>query len=283
MSTIVNIIDLAPLVGDILVDTLRDMEMDVQKFYCCPPDDSKRFKECRWYGKPGSCYDNHCPVTGHSVQITDSPYGLGEGCAPRLERSRAFCCDLEDNKSPFLPVPLENLFENPPEGDDIDTDYILETDDTWGTGDSKVDADEPNDAAFQFVVMTSPEELQLSLDKRDGSHWSLFNCNDAVSEEPQTIQMVCTDVSKDSNCHKISLGHGVPGTILQMPPGCGPGKYAVAKDMTVSPGQIVPRGFKDLGHKAVVYDLTFDYDFSRVPRDLGNTQLWIDYSNEPGY
>ncbi|SPO07096.1 related to chitinase [Cephalotrichum gorgonifer] len=285
LSTVVDIVDLAPLVGDILIGAMRDYEMEFMKFYCCPEKDFKRFKDCGWYGSPDTCFNNHCPVTGHSVQLTDSPYGFGESCFPRVERNRVFCCDLSDNKSPFLPVPLENLFVHPPEGDNIDTDFILEIDDTWGTGSSKTndDADEPNDAAFQFVIMTSPEELQVSLDKRDGSHWELFNCNDAESEEPQTIQMICTDVSEDSNCHKIELGHGVPGTILQMPPGCGPGTYAVAKDMVVSPHQIVPRGFESLRHKPVVYDLTFDYDFSRVPRDLGNTQLRIDYSNEPGY
>lgn len=30
-------------------------------------------------------------------------------------------------------------------------------------------------------------------------------------------------------------------------------------------------------------DLTFDYDFHRVPRDMGDTLLWIDFSNEPEY
>lgn len=28
-------------------------------------------------------------------------------------------------------------------------------------------------------------------------------------------------------------------------------------------------------------DLTFDYDFRRVPRDMSDTLLWIDFSNEP--
>ncbi len=32
-----------------------------------------------------------------------------------------------------------------------------------------------------------------------------------------------------------------------------------------------------------MHELTFDYDFTRVPRDLGNTQIRIDFSNEPGY
>jgi chitinase len=33
----------------------------------------------------------------------------------------------------------------------------------------------------------------------------------------------------------------------------------------------------------VVYSLTFDYDFARVPRDLGNTQMRIDFSNQDDY
>lgn len=134
------------------------------------------------------------------------------------------------------------------------------------------------------MVITSPEELQVSLDKRDGSHWELFGCNDAISEEEQTIQMFCTDTSETSNCHKISLGHGVPGTILEMPKGCGPSRYAVAKSMVLSekplPEHLSKRHYDA---KPVVYDLTFDFDWQRVPRDLGDTQLRVDYSNEVGY
>jgi chitinase len=32
-------------------------------------------------------------------------------------------------------------------------------------------------------VLASPETLQVTLDKRDGSHWELFDCNDAVTED----------------------------------------------------------------------------------------------------
>ena len=152
------------------------------------------------------------------------------------------------------------------------------------TGKADTTDDEPNDASFGFVVITSPEELQVSLDKRDGSHWELFNCNDAVSEEEQTVQMFCTDTSENSNCHKITLGHGVPGTILEMPTGCGPSKYAVAKSMMLSevelPGHLAKRHYT--AHP-VVYDLTFDFDWRRVPRDLGDTQMRVDFSNEVGY
>lgn len=95
--------------------------------------------------------------------------------------------------------------------------------------------------------------------------------------------MICTDFSEKSNCHKIGLGHGVPGTILQMPKGCGPGKYAVAKSMEPAKHQLVPRHLSHLGSKAVVYDLTFDYDFTLVPRDLGDTQMRVDFSNQDNY
>lgn len=250
--------------------------IDVLKYYCCPKKDADEFENCAWHGKPGSCYDNHCPVGSHSVQLTDSPYGEGEDCFPRVERTRVFCCDPVNGASPFLPVELDRLFPDPPSGDDVDTDHELNTDD---------ESDDPDETAFSFVVLTSPEELQVSLDKRDGSHWSLFNCTDTQSEKEQTIQMVCIDISETSNCHKISLGHGVPGTILQMPEGCGPGKYAVAKEMKVAQSQMLPRdlNFDPRRPSPIVYDLTFDYNFQRVPRDMGKTQLRIDYSNQPGY
>ncbi|KAK2850539.1 hypothetical protein FQN49_005565, partial [Arthroderma sp. PD_2] len=175
----------------------------------------------------------------------------------------------------FLPVPLENLFEHPPTGDNVNTDFDLNLDDEDG---------DPDNTAFQFVVMTSPEEIQTSLDKRDGSHWDVFGCKDAVTEGEHTVQMVCTDFSENSNCHKISLGEGVPGTILQMPKGCGPGKYAVAKSMERAKSQLIPRHLASrVPSKGVVYDLTFDYDFSRVPRGMGDTQMRVDFSNQDNY
>lgn len=266
------------VVGELLVDAVEELAKEFGaeaiKWYCCPKEDSKKFENCQWYGTPGSCFDNHCPVNSHSVQLTDSPYGEGQDCYPRSDRARVFCCDPVGGASPFLPVSLEKLFPHPPEGDNVDTDHDLNVEDSGN----------PSDSAFSFVVMTSPDELQVSLDKRDGSHWELFNCSQTTSEAEQTIQMVCTDNSENSNCPKIGLGHGVPGTILQMPEGCGPGKYAVAKEMKMAKNQLLPRKFSgNLDHKSIVYDLTFDYDFRRVPRDLGDTQLRIDFSNEPGY
>ena len=271
-----------PLRGPALEAVLDALDI-AEKRYCCPPDDAKKWEDCQWYGQPGSCSDNHCDL-GHQVQLATSAYGEGLTCTPFVDRSRVFCCDPTEGRSPFLPVPLDHLFPHPPEGDDVDTDFDLKVDNTWGDGKADTADDEPNEASFGFVVITSPEELQVSLDKRDGSHWELFNCHDSVSEEEQTVQMFCTDVSKNSNCHKISLGHGVPGTILELPKGCGPSKYAVAKSMMLSDVELPTHLAKrHQGANPVVYDLKFDFDWRRVPRDLGDTQMRVDFSNEVGY
>jgi chitinase len=272
---------LAQIVGDALEDLLDIIEVETLKQYCCPADDAKRWRNCDWYGEPGSCFDNHCPEV-RAVQLTDSYYGAGETCGWRWERVRVFCCDPVEGEELFLPVPLKNLFENPPTGDDIDTEFDLVVDDTFGSGESQVD-ENPGDSAFQFVVLTSPEELQISLDKRDGSHWEVFGCKDGVTEGEHTVQMVCTDFSENSNCQKIHLGHGVRGTILQMPKGCGPGKYAVAKSLEPAKHQLLPRHLSHLGPRAVVQNLTFNYDFTLVPRDQGETQMRIDFSNQDNY
>lgn len=65
--------------------------------------------------------------------------------------------------------------------------------------------------------------------------------------------------------------------------GCGPGRYAVAKDMAPASDQnkvILPQASLP-AHTSIIYDLTFDYDFTRVPRDLGDTQMRVDFS-KPG-
>ncbi|CCF34433.1 chitotriosidase-1 [Colletotrichum higginsianum] len=242
-------VPLVSLTDRMLLEVLDQLDLDTNKLYCCPEKDVERWKNCAWYGKPGSCFDGHCPDM-KSVQLTDSYFGGGETCGIQLSRVRTFCCESAGDPL-FLPVPLGNLFEHPPDGDSVDTDFSLETDESSAGGDN-----DPNEAAFQF-----------------GEH---------------TVSMVCTDFSEKSNCHKIGLGHGVPGTILQMPPGCGPGKYAVAKSMKPAQGddhvKLLPRRLAHLApRKPVVYSLTFDYDFARVPRHLGSTQMRIDFSNQDDY
>lgn len=84
--------------------------------------------------------------------FTDSLHGLGGDCFPHVERTRLFYCDLVNVPSPVLPVSLDELFPHPQSGDDVDTNHELNTDN---------DSDDPDENAFSFVVMTSPEELQI--------------------------------------------------------------------------------------------------------------------------
>ncbi|WDK22883.1 hypothetical protein CGRA01v4_14174 [Colletotrichum graminicola] len=223
---------LAVLTGLVLLEVLDELDIDTKKLYCCPEKEISKWKNCTWYGKPGNCFDGHCPDM-RTAKITDSYFGGSDNCGAHLDRVRTFCCE-SDGEPLFLP-----------------------TDKTSAGGD-----DDPNEAAFQFVVLVSPEALQIPLDKRDGSSWVVFDCNGSISEGEHTVRM--------------------------MPKGCGPGKYAVAKSMTPAPGKdhakLLPRHLSHLASlEPVVYELTFDYDFHRVPRDLGNTQMRIDYSNQDDY
>ncbi|PQE17112.1 glycosyl hydrolase family 18 protein [Rutstroemia sp. NJR-2017a BBW] len=256
------------------------------KKLCCPKNSPYQANVCHWKGKDGSCYDNVCAFDTE-VQLTQSWDGGGGSCGSQSSRDRVFCCTAPGGVQPFLPVPLEYLFPNPPTGDDVNAKYKLSVDDTWGRGGDNIPGSDssPDSATFGFFVMVSPEALQVSLRKRDGTHWEMFDCENTQSDEIQTVRIFCNDDSLNSNCHKIYLGHGVPGKILDMPSGCGLGPYAVAVEMVPSKNQSVPGHITKRTTKPnpVVYDLTFDYDFRRVPRDLGDTQWRLDYSNEEGY
>ncbi|KAL4984435.1 hypothetical protein BDW68DRAFT_193691 [Aspergillus falconensis] len=236
------IASLAGLFGKALEEALDGLDIEIGKRYCCGKEEAKNWKDCYWAGSIGrsfnNCDDNHCN-TGHEVELTTSFFGEGETCAPMYKRQRAFCCTPASGKSPFMPVPLEYLFPDPPGTNIADPVFNLEVDDSWGTGKDK-GKDDPNDAAFGFVVITAPSEVS--------------------NEDEHTVRIVCTDHSSDSRCADIHLGDGVPGTILQMPAGCGP-------ELT----------------NAQIYDLKFDYDFRRVPRSYGDSQMRIDFSNEEGY
>ncbi|KAK2015704.1 hypothetical protein LZ32DRAFT_689406 [Colletotrichum eremochloae] len=281
---------LRSLTGSSLESALDEYVWEKISLLCCPDDEFKRWKNCEWKGKPGSCFDAHCDLNTQ-VMLSWAGAGGGDMCFPHPDpnRVRIFCCDPPSGPNVFLPVPLDYLFPDPPEGDDVKTNAHIKTDDTWGGSHTGSDEDDPNKSAVQFYVMASPTEIQISVDKRDGSHWELFNCHDAHSTDAQTVQMVCMDSSENSNCGDLFLGNGAPGTIIQMPQdqGCGPGKYAVVESLEVSQNQTLPGHLQkraaSMSDAPVVYDLKFGYDFSLVPREYGDTQLRVDYSNQEGY
>jgi len=173
-----------------------------------------------------------------------------------------------------------------PDSDMQDFDLEVESD---------VNANEdPNENGFGWVIMTGPAKDLASLDKRDGSHWELYDCPDrsSITEDSRvTVRAVCTDDSDDSNCHTLFLG-GVPETVVEMPAHCGIGRYAMAVSMEPAADQnitkhLVKRLVKresNIRSAPIIYDFTFDYNFAILHgRDTSDVQIRIDYSEDPGY
>lgn len=182
---------------------------------------------------------------------------------------------------------MKNLFKDPLQQGEVGADFksAIGSDKTAPNSDAK---SKDKNAAFGFFVMTSPTELQVSIDKKSGSHWEVFDCKEPEKDQ-QTIKMFCNHDADVTNCGDVHRGHGVPGTILEIPKGCGKGRYGVAVGIAKSADQNIPKSIKirkrDGAPPPIVYDMKFDYDFSRVPRDSvhGKTQWRLDYSNVGGY
>jgi chitinase len=124
------------------------------------------------------------------------------------------------------------------------------------------------------------------MNKRDGSHWELFDCLKEHTEERQTVKAVCANNDFESNCNDIYIGTGVARKVVELPDGCGPGRYAVAVGLEPSKDQSLPGHLRRRGLEgATVYDFTFDYDFAQFEKrgDKTNVLLRIDYSDDPGY
>lgn len=75
------------------------------------------------------------------------------------------------------------LFPNPPTGDEVDTDIDLSTANVCGNRILETNHSEPDHVCFDFIILESPEELQVSLARLDGFHWELSDLNDAITED----------------------------------------------------------------------------------------------------
>ncbi|KAK1639955.1 glycosyl hydrolases family 18-domain-containing protein [Colletotrichum phormii] len=274
--------------------------------YCCDQDvDVSSFK---WFGVAGTAGDGSdkcndakiCPLG--KTSIATSYLGAGKDCTyfqqgyalwsaqafPR-DVKRTFCADPNALRRVIktLPVPLENIFPHP-RPDTDEQKWQVELDPTMGGADPTPEESTNADKnSFGWYIMSGPRTELTSLDKRDGSHWELFDCEPGANHEGrQTVRAVCTDSSYESNCGVIHEGHGVVGTVIEMPAGCGPGKYAMAVSLEPSHNQSLPRRLEKRADELADFDLTFDYDFPHPPKKrAGGSKvlLRIDYSDDPGY
>lgn len=278
----------------------------VQPFYCSAGVDIGKLT-CHWtLGSQPNCHPGTCGQSevsldahegggGRSTCVIPPPKGGQKGCPECVGITYVYptlCCNRDALKINIktLPVPLENLFF----ADDLaklpkdsKPDFSILTDTTVGGQRTDSGDSDPNTNSFAWHIIDGPENEVTTVDKRDGSHWELYDCDKEHHEGRQKAKMVCTDDSANSNCDKIWLGH-VAGTVIKMPKGCGPGKYAMAVSLEQLAGELLPphitiRGVGRGGKKPHVYELKFDYDFSILQKRGSNALLRIDYSDNPGY
>lgn len=211
--------------------------------------------------------------------VVDSAGATGSSCGGSglSGRVKPLCCNTPNSLSPFLPVPLENLFPTLPPAANIpvfDSQQIA-------SGISLVGQSNPQ--AFGLVVIDGPPDAVTSLSKRDGSHIQFLDCDQYRGDGPRTARFVCNNSSDKSNCDDMHQG-GLAGTILKMPEECGFATYAVGHAVSPSSSQDLPKHLKRRAPpNALVYDLKYSYDFSLSKRDSGDIFVRIDYSDSHDY
>jgi chitinase len=254
--------------------------------------------DCRWLGDPNNRCEAECAPD--EVNFGRHDYGGGEQCFDSrnsqftqfesqradYQNGRVMCCkrDSVRVKTRNLPIPLENLFD-----EDIGADEEQSFDIDVDLNRKHRESSHPNDNSFGWHIMSGPPDQLQNLNKRDGSHWEVYGCDDELHEGRQSARLVCTkDKNSDHNCDDIFMG-GVEDTVVEMPPHCGPGKYALAVSLEpmhdVDDDSVLsPRLKRRLPVGATVYNLTFDYGFHRLQgRQSNKVKLRIDYSNVKNY
>ncbi|KAI9923857.1 hypothetical protein MW887_008162 [Aspergillus wentii] len=255
-----------------------------QKF-CCPAD--PEYSNCGWHGEETTCDGNTCPVG--QVELFNWNGRHSGPPSPRLGcwggSKASFCCDPPlSGGSPFLPVPLENLFPTANKfSHSVDTIFNEVIDNSQDDPDSST-VNDPNDNGFAWMVMVGEEEDVQSFSKRDGSHLELFDCPDTHPDDysVQKVRAVCTGGS-DSNCEDITKG-GVEGTVVRLPSHCGPNEWVRAVHFERSTNTSIPGHLqKRTSEGAAVYDFHYDYEFHLLRRDGGEIYFRADMSTHPGY
>ncbi|KAK4108057.1 glycoside hydrolase family 18 protein [Canariomyces notabilis] len=276
-----------------------DVTTEVQSWdvLCC---EASLQPECRWVADMDP--EKHCAAECSSDEVNYGrhDYGGGEDCEdkrwPRngfyqfgenkdAQHGRLLCCKKNSVrvKHKNLPVPLDHLFDTKIEDTDeqtfdIDVDY-----------DGKSDSSHPNDGSFGWHIMSGPPDQHASLNRRDGSDWAVYDCDETMHEGRQSARIVCTK-EKDHNCDRLFLG-GAKDTVVDMPSHCGPGKYALV--VSVEPMHDAheddvlaraPHLKRRVPPSSRVFNLTFDYGFHRLQGRADNKmKIRIDYSNAKGY
>ncbi|KAI5198888.1 glycoside hydrolase [Aureobasidium subglaciale] len=261
--------------------------IEVDETFCCPSE--PKFNNCNWFGDNYYCNDNACPAGQVELFRHHGYHGLPGKTEQMCNKGRqqAFCCDPPfTGGSPFLPVPLENLF---PDAAEFPIDYdpvFAEAFDLNKDLTPEVEySQDPDTQSFAWVIMVGPTADVQSFEKRDGSHLELFDCPDTHPDDfsVQQAKAICLTDSPDNDCEDIMEG-GVEGTVVKLPKHCGPDQWVRALRYEESTDRnLPPHLVKRAKPHHKIYDFHYDYDFRNLRRDGGEVHVRIDASNHPGY
>ncbi|KAL7793735.1 glycoside hydrolase family 18 protein [Trichoderma ceciliae] len=235
---------------------------------CCSAD--VKYDNCKWYGKasPFSCTNSQCPV-GKVEVYTSKMDDEADWCW--FGTTHSLCCNPgEGYGSGILPVELDRLF---PESDEFTGDDVPNFSEAFYQDKAVLpqplysgDTNDPNTSPFAWVIIVGCEDDVQSLDKRHGSHLDVFDCPDTHADDfsVQSLRAVCTEESPDNNCQDILLG-GAENTVLRLPPECSPDVYVRVVSFSRLENATAPAHLtKRLVNDPKVYEIRYDYDFSKV-------------------
>ncbi|KAF2143959.1 uncharacterized protein K452DRAFT_356931 [Aplosporella prunicola CBS 121167] len=184
----------------------------------------------------------------------------------------------KETHNTHLSTPQENLLPSAVNVGDSSTSISADAEDS-----------DPNESqqVFGSILMHGPENDVQSFDPNDGSHLALFDCpNTAPSDfSIQSLKAVCMRPDEGSNCEKIMSG-GVEGTVVRLPPDCGPDTYVRAvsfEALETLPPSLPERLRRKMREESRVYELRYDYNFQKLREDAGTVDFQIDFSNIMGF
>ncbi|KAF8871692.1 hypothetical protein BD779DRAFT_1680159 [Infundibulicybe gibba] len=202
--------------------------------------------------------DNTCPadtiVVGYSY---DCGGFLGLACCPINEAQ--LCCKPPGGSIATAPFTLGEIFDDPPQDEDLTWDVQEENIDE---NDSQAGSGDENDIPFGLVAVDGPDGFVSDMSFK--SNWVITGCNN--TEDQQTATAFCSKGDADE-AYACNLW---------------PGPYARVVSLTPKAGKRMIRTKR--GETATMYDFTFDYRFDLIKADDDTEVLMrIDVTNMPGY
>ncbi|KAF8875442.1 hypothetical protein BD779DRAFT_1563538 [Infundibulicybe gibba] len=221
------------------------------KEFCCESgltaDQIDAATDCQWYvygSLDQNCIDYSYGCAAHGFSVT---------CCPIKEIQ--LCCKPPGGSIATAPFTLDEIFDDPPQDEDLTWDVQEEDIDEH---DPKASSGDENDTPFGLVA--GPDGFVSDMTFK--SNWVVTGCKD--TEDQQTATAFCSRGDTDETCNHVFI-RSAADTIVKMPATCGPGPYARVVSLTPKVGKRMMRTKR--GETATVYDFTFDYRFDLIQAD----------------